>query len=236
MRIAVIGGDARYGYLAARLASEGHEIVDITHEPELALVGDRESAARAPASARRVWCGPGAAPPGWASLSDDETYLCQNAYLTAEGAVSAAMQSLDVAIEALPCLIIGWGRIGAALSGLLAVMGARVLVASRREGARREIEGYGAHYIGLGDISGVLPSYRAIFNTAPATVLSGDALALIGKSALLIDLASPPYGFNLDAARALGLNARRENGLPGRYCPATAAEVMLSALRRGGAL
>ena len=47
-----------------------------------------------------------------------------------------------------------------------------------------------------------------------------------------MDLASPPFGFDLDAALALPLHASRENGLPGRCCPESAAAVMLAAIQR----
>ena len=54
-------------------------------------------------------------------------------------------------------------------------------------------------------------------------------LKLIQKSAVLIDVASAPYGFSLDDALLLGLNAARENNLPGRYCPMSAGIVQLDA-------
>jgi len=51
---------------------------------------------------------------------------------------------------------------------------------------------------------------------------------------MLIDLASPPYGIDLRAAWNRGLRAWREPGLPGRYCPQSAAEAILNALDRIG--
>ena len=65
-----------------------------------------------------------------------------------------------------------------------------------------------------------------------AQVLDEAALAAVDAGAELIDLASPPYGFDVDAARALGLNAWREPGLPGRYCPLSAARVLYGAVIR----
>ena len=44
---------------------------------------------------------------------------------------------------------------------------------------------------------------------------------------MLIDVSSAPYGFSLDDALSLGLNAARENNLPGRYCPLSAGIVQL---------
>ena len=52
------------------------------------------------------------------------------------------------------------------------------------------------------------------------------------KEALVIDLSSPPYGVDLAACHAQWINAWREPGLPGRYCPRSAGRAMLDALAR----
>jgi hypothetical protein len=43
-----------------------------------------------------------------------------------------------------------------------------------------------------------------------------------------------PYGIDLRAAWALGIRAWREPGLPGRYCPRSAAAALYRAILRGG--
>ena len=48
----------------------------------------------------------------------------------------------------------------------------------------------------------------------------------------VIDLTNAPYGVDLDAARRMGVRAWREPGLPGRYCPQSAAEAILRAIER----
>ena len=71
-----------------------------------------------------------------------------------------------------------------------------------------------------------------IFSTPPAEVITKNALENIGRDAMLVDLASPPFGFDLNAAQVLGLNAWREQGLPGRYCPVSAARAVYHAILR----
>ena len=78
----------------------------------------------------------------------------------------------------------------------------------------------------------MLPDQDVIFSTPPATVIDEAALRHVDANALLIDLASPPYGFDLDAARNLNLRAHREPGLPGRYCPLSAARAIYAAVLR----
>ena len=79
------------------------------------------------------------------------------------------------------------------------------------------------------------PDIDLVFNTAPALVLDGEALRSANRSAMLIDLASEPYGIDLKAAWSLGLRAWREPGVPGRYCPESAAAALYRAILRGGA-
>ena len=57
----------------------------------------------------------------------------RNAALTAEGALFAAMRAQERALGDCDCLVIGWGRIGRALTEMLVALGARVTVASRTE-------------------------------------------------------------------------------------------------------
>ena len=69
----------------------------------------------------------------------DETYLLENAKLTAEGAVFFAMQKTSIALRDARCLVIGYGRIGKELTHHLRSFGADVTVAARRpERSRRK--------------------------------------------------------------------------------------------------
>ena len=165
-------------------------------------------------------------------LQRDEIYVTANAQLTAEGAVSLAMRTLPCAIHGIRALVIGYGRIGSQAARLITALGGSVTVAARREQARRRAEAEGAAACPLEALEGRLARWRLIISTPPAPVLTGDMLSEIDKSALLIDLASPPYGFSLETAQALGLRASRENGLPGRYCPESAGCLLLDAALR----
>lgn len=69
-----------------------------------------------------------------------------------------------------------------------------------------------------------------IFNTVPARVLDERALMHVEPGALIVETASAPYGLDFDSARELGVRALREGGIPGRYCPRTAAEIILDAI------
>lgn len=232
VNIAVMGSDRRYAFLAAYLRADGHAIV----EPAKAdlIVTSYPLPAGVPDGIRLATCGPRPAPV-CIDLLKDEKYLVEVAYMTAEGAISAAMTTFEAAICDSTALVVGWGRIGKALTELLLSLGAHVTVLTRRPGARSEIEMLGAHMVPTKGAAEEIEGKRLVFSTPPALVLDANVLAHADKNTRIIDLASPPYGVDLDAAHALGITAWREPGLPGRYCPENAARAILSALRRGGA-
>ncbi|MBO4299925.1 MAG: hypothetical protein J5998_14145, partial [Clostridia bacterium] len=162
-------------------------------------------------------------------LADDEDYALRNAWLTAEGAVHAAMSAVPFAVERAAALVIGYGRIGRHLTRLLLSLGGEATVAARRAQSLGQAQAEGAIPCPLDELAARLSRFQLIFNTAPAEVLPAHLLALVSPEALLMDVASPPYGFPLDEARRLGLRAVRENNLPGRYCPESAGGIMLDA-------
>ena len=159
----------------------------------------------------------------------DEEYLLENAKLTAEGAVYFAMNKLSIAIRDANCLVIGYGRIGKELTRILRALGAEVTVAARRRESREEA---GENSIPISGIRSVIHQADLILNTVPQHVLSESGLLSIKSTAFLLELASKPYGFDMDAARRLGVHAYLESGIPGRYCPLSAASALLRYIER----
>lgn len=161
----------------------------------------------------------------------DEAYVAENARLTAEGAVWAAMVHADRAVCGAECLVIGYGRIGKALTGMLSGLGAKATVAARRKESRDEA---GEGSVSIEETACVLPRMDLVFNTVPSPVLGREELKAAQPNALLIELASAPYGIDREAAEQLGLNVYLESALPGRYCPRSAAEALLRYVEREG--
>ena len=260
MEYIIIGGDARFGWLARLLRQRGARVGTLWREtvpgvPALddAALGETRIAvvncpprlhgaewdlgallSKLPEGARLFACGPRhpEAAHGLIDLWADEALLRENAELTAEGAIASAMRASDTALRDVRCLVVGWGRIGQALTERLVALGAAVTVASRSEAGRNRAVERGAESVPTGMIQTALPGHRLVFNTAPGMVFDAGALAWADADAMLIDLASPPYGIALHAAWARGLRAWREPGLPGRYCPRSAAQAILKAMDR----
>lgn len=159
----------------------------------------------------------------------EEMYLVENAKLTAEGAIAAAMGKMTIALKNAKCLVIGYGRIGKELTRLLRVFGAEVTVAARRPESRAEA---GEKNVSISRIQSALKDSDLILNTVPSLVIKESGLFSIKNTAFLFELASKPYGFDMSRARALGLRAYLESGIPGRYCPESAAAAMFRFIER----
>ena len=152
----------------------------------------------------------------------DETYLCENAYITAECALDVALPYLNRTIRGCPVLILGWGRIGKCLGQLLKGMGADVTIAARNPSHRAMAHALGYHAVPIEDLD---PSrYRLIYNTVPHPVLSREQLRLCREDCVKIELASTDglEGDEIIVAR----------GLPGIHMPESSGQLIAETFLR----
>ena len=242
MRLMIQGDSPRESALRTEVMRAGHLLP--THGPFDAVILplpysdiSEENADQLP-SGQIVLCGRTdaafdclAAKRGWKLIRilEDEGFIEQNARLTAEGAIFAAMGAIPYALMDANCLVIGYGRIGMALTHLLRGLGALVTVAARREESRTQA---GENSVSIRGVSRVLPHCDLLFNTVPANVLISAQLSLMPKGSVFIELASPPYGIDPEEAKKSGVHYLLESGVPGRYCPVSAAKALLSCVER----
>ena len=157
---------------------------------------------------------------------DDPAYEEANAMPSAEGAIYAAMQKANYTLCGATCLVIGPGRIGKELARMLLGIGAKVFMAARREEGLAWAKDAGCIPVPMAALPIAAREADILFNTAPAMVAGEDVMAALKPQALALDLASAPYGIDLDAAARHGITAWREGGIPGRYAPLTAARLL----------
>lgn len=161
---------------------------------------------------------------------DDEALTVANAVPSAEGALEIAMRELPVTLHGSRCLVVGYGRIGKALSSRLHALHARVTVSARKPADRAAIESAGLRADRTGSYLHDLAQYDCIFNTVPAPVLREEHLRTLRPDCLLIDLASGSGGLAENAPPAL--HYIHALGLPGRCAPKTAAEALKTMILR----
>lgn len=164
-----------------------------------------------------------------------EPLQIQNAYLTAEAAVSIAMNSLDKRLGEARVAVTGSGRIARFLVRILRALGASVTVAARRRDSLAYFALDGADTLHItaeraGEecrwYSSLESGYDIIFNTVPAWLFDRDFLERVDKGTLIIELASSPGGVDICAARELCSNVMWAPSLPGKYAPRSAGRII----------
>ncbi len=157
-----------------------------------------------------------------------ERLQIKNAYITAEAALSIAMNSLDKCVKDSRFAVTGTGRISRLLSELLVRLGADVTVVGRNADALAYTELLGCHSVIIKQKNGkswsepLEKGYDIIFNTVPAWLFDREFLERVDKKVLLIELASAPGGVDICAARELSSNVLWASSLPGKYAPKSA--------------
>lgn len=155
-----------------------------------------------------------------------EEFAVRNAALTAEGAAALSMEMLSESISGVPVLVLGHGRIGRLLSAILKALDAKVTVAARRFSELAWIRSEGMEPLEFRLLNAEIGRFCVVFNTVPSMVLSREMLMLMKKDSIVIDLASEPCGTDFEAAKELGITAKKALGLPGKFAPKTAAEIV----------
>ena len=172
---------------------------------------------------------------------EDECFTIRNAYLTAEGAIQLAMSALKGTIRFSKCAILGYGRIGKALGDILKNLHADVTVFARREDTLVLANENGLKTQNIDSrLNALSKGFDLIFNTIPERIIYNEELLSIPTQTTLIELASPPGGFDPDIATQCDVQFINGRGLPGKYAPEAAgritADTIIKYLKKEGIL
>lgn len=166
------------------------------------------------------------------AYEQDEAFIAENAEISAEGAVSYAMQQTDDVLMGKRCVVVGYGRIGSGVARRLQTLDAKVTVAARREESRLLARSRGLEACGLEDLAASAAKAQFLINTVPVQVIDEAVLRALPEDALILELASAPYGLDFAQARQIGRTVALLPGIPGTYAPAAAARALYRALLR----
>lgn len=161
----------------------------------------------------------------------DQELMLRRAPAIVEGALRIAVEQTDITIHAADVVVVGFGTIGGLLARTLRALGANVTVAARNPIQRAGAYAIGAAPLPLADLPGQASRFQMVFSAVPAPVVGGEVLRRLPQGALVMDLAAPPGGVDLELARALGHRAVWARGL-GRRAPATVGASQWSGIRR----
>jgi len=161
---------------------------------------------------------------------DEELMLLRGPAIV-EGALQEAIAHTRVTIHGSAVAVVGHGTIGSLLARTLVLLGARVTVVARNPVQRAAAQAGGAEAVPLEALRDVAARSAMLFSTVPAAVVGREALAGMEPGSLAMDLAAPPGGVDLDAARKLGLVAVWARGL-GRRAPVTVGASQWQGIRK----
>ena len=157
-------------------------------------------------------------------------FVVGNAAITAEGALELLMSAGEKTLWGSRALVTGWGRIGKLLARRMVALGAEVTVAARRGSHRAEAWSLGLGAVDYKRAEAEISEFDFIVNTVPARVLTEAMLCCVAPDTVLLELASPPGGFDRSLAENIGLHVLTAPGLPGKCAPYTAAQLIRDAV------
>lgn len=168
---------------------------------------------------------------------ESETFQIKNAYITAEAAMSIAMDNIPKTVRGSRFAITGYGRISKQLVALLRGLCAEVTVLARKDIDLASAELSGCKTVNIGGdarkaINPLCHGYDVIFNTVPSLIFERDFLENVESTTLIIELASAPGGIDVSAARCLGSKVLWASALPGKYAPQSAGELIAECVEK----
>ena len=215
--ICIVGGDDRVEYAVQALRDAGYDAkrVTLAQASECARQGSILVGGNLPLEL------------GGYDYLKDEAFLYENARITAEGAVVLLGAHTEGTVFSMDVAVIGMGRIAECLCPLLRALGARVTVYARRPEVLARARALGAQTVRfLEALPASAVQHQAICNTVPHVLYGRELLASARRDVLLLELASAPGGFDARAVRELGLRYVNGQGLPGKYAPRAAGELI----------
>lgn len=166
-------------------------------------------------------------------IMKDADFVAGNAAITAECALALLISSTERSLYNSRVLVTGWGRLAKHLAFRLVSCGAEVCIAARRQLQLAMAQSLGFETVPIDDMESVISSFDFIVNTVPARIFTKTALCCAENGTVIMELASPPGGFDRSLAENIGLHTIAAPGLPGKNAPLSAAELVRDAVYAG---
>ena len=162
-------------------------------------------------------------------ILSDEPLAIANAALTAQAALKLILGAHKTGLTGQTVLVAGYGRIAKILCGYLKALGANVTVAARSAQQRAWAGLAGCCAVEPQQLCTLAPTAQTVVNTAPHLVIDCGIVKRLNKTAYVLDLASPPGGVDLVECAVQGIKAEWARGLPAKFAPVAAGELMAQA-------
>lgn len=152
----------------------------------------------------------------------------KNAVSVAEGILAEAISIMKVNLCGSRCLVCGFGRCGSVVTDRLTACKASVDVFEKDRNKMQAVAEAGAHWKDHAKPA----EYALIVNTVPKPLFTDTILRECGREVCILDLASGSGGVDLLYCKEHGICAKRCPGLPARYAPKAAAEILADVIEK----
>ncbi len=156
----------------------------------------------------------------------DRTFIEKNAVLTAFGALKIILEHIDFALPLGKYAVTGFGRVAKETVAVLKSLSCDVTVFARNPSQREDAIIKGCKAEPLTSLSRLSGGYDIVINTVPSHIIHEETIMNMKNGSKIIELASAPFGLDFDVARKHGIDVVKAMGLPGKYTPKTAGEII----------
>ncbi len=137
-----------------------------------------------------------------------------NSIPTAEGVLYHILDTINTCILDSNILVLGYGICGSEIANKLNLLGATVTTIENCNIRKSMAKIKGIGIIEEKDI--INNNYNIIINTIPHKVITSETLSKINNT-IILDIASPPYGFNTEEIDNKKHIYKRLGGLPSKF-------------------
>ena len=159
----------------------------------------------------------------------DDTIAIYNSIATAEGTIAEIIKTYPKNLHDTKVLVLGYGKCAKTLAIKLKALNVKVSIAARSAHALMEAYASGYDTMSFKEEESTkkrMRDYAIIVNTIPDRILTKQVLAGMDKETCIYDIASFPYGVDMDAVKELGMMAYLCPALPAKYAPVSSAEIL----------
>ncbi len=153
-------------------------------------------------------------------VMEDDEVATTNGHLTVEGILADIIDNTNFSIKDSNIIVFGYGKIGKPLVKVLHTLGAKVIV-----GTDVVIDDYD-YFLTTNTYEHLLAGADIIINTVPKILLDSSNMGSINRQCYLLDVASYPYGIDIEEALKLGLIYKQLPGIPGKISPKSASLII----------
>jgi dipicolinate synthase subunit A len=154
----------------------------------------------------------------------NESFLVKNSRLTAQGALRIILENIDRDLYSIKAAVLGYGRCGRAICKALQANGANVISVSRSAYSNAVAENEKLNTMSFKEFFKDIQNFDVIVNTVPYNIIEKTTAERLTSKNLYIEIASKPYGFNINETDKYNFRYILAESLPGRFSPASAGE------------